>query len=220
MSRSKETARSKRTITSKKSKKAPKAPGAATGVKHAQRRWRPGTVALREIRQFQRSTDLLLQKAPFQRLVREVSGAQKEGLRFQSSAILAAQEATESYVVSLLADTNRACIHSGRVTIQPKDIHLALCLRASARSHVGCPSGTEAPSSACESVRVCGVSSHARLLVFSATHFSPSSLVFSVLHRLSFLFFFFLFIIFSFSRAKSHAACVGRPGASDVVTGC
>ncbi|KAF8282822.1 hypothetical protein TcBrA4_0079970 [Trypanosoma cruzi] len=82
MSRSKETARSKRTITSKKSKKAPKAPGAATGVKHAQRRWRPGTVALREIRQFQRSTDLLLQKAPFQRLVREVSGAQKEGLRF------------------------------------------------------------------------------------------------------------------------------------------
>ncbi|KAF8282840.1 hypothetical protein TcBrA4_0079930 [Trypanosoma cruzi] len=94
MSRSKETARSKRTITSKKSKKAPKAPGAATGVKHAQRRWRPGTVALREIRQFQRSTDLLLQKAPFQRLVREVSGAQKEGLRFQSSAILAAQEAT------------------------------------------------------------------------------------------------------------------------------
>ncbi|KAF8283164.1 hypothetical protein TcBrA4_0079910 [Trypanosoma cruzi] len=89
----------------------------------------PGTVALREIRQFQRSTDLLLQKAPFQRLVREVSGAQKEGLRFQSSAILAAQEATESYVVSLLADTNRACIHSGRVTIQPKDIHLALCLR-------------------------------------------------------------------------------------------
>lgn len=86
-------------------------------------------MALREIRQFQRSTDLLLQKAPFQRLVREVSGAQKEGLRFQSSAILAAQEATESYIVSLLADTNRACIHSGRVTIQPKDIHLALCLR-------------------------------------------------------------------------------------------
>ncbi|RHW74286.1 Core histone H2A/H2B/H3/H4/Histone-like transcription factor (CBF/NF-Y) [Trypanosoma brucei equiperdum] len=129
MSRTKETARTKKTITSKKSKKASKGSDAATGVKTAQRRWRPGTVALREIRQFQRSTDLLLQKAPFQRLVREVSGAQKEGLRFQSSAILAAQEATESYIVSLLADTNRACIHSGRVTIQPKDIHLALCLR-------------------------------------------------------------------------------------------
>ncbi|KAH9586585.1 Histone H2A/H2B/H3 [Trypanosoma melophagium] len=98
MAHTKETARSKKTITSKKSKKAPKAVNAASGVKHAQRRWRPGTVALREIRQFQRSTDLLLQKAPFQRLVREVSGAQKEGLRFQSSAILAAQEATESYV--------------------------------------------------------------------------------------------------------------------------
>ncbi|KAH8613106.1 putative Core histone H2A H2B H3 H4 [Trypanosoma vivax] len=113
MSRTKETARTKKTVTSKKSKKAPKTSDAGSGVKHAQRRWRPGTVALREIRQFQRSTDLLLQKAPFQRLVREVSGAQKEGLRFQSSAILAAQEATESYIVSLLADTNRACIHSG-----------------------------------------------------------------------------------------------------------
>ncbi|KAH9586575.1 Histone H2A/H2B/H3 [Trypanosoma melophagium] len=99
MAHTKETARSKKTITSKKSKKAPKAVNAASGVKHAQRRWRPGTVAL------------------------------QGGLRFQSSAILAAQEATESYVVSLLADTNRACIHSGRVTIQPKDIHLALCLR-------------------------------------------------------------------------------------------
>ncbi|KAH9586577.1 Histone H2A/H2B/H3 [Trypanosoma melophagium] len=105
MAHTKETARSKKTITSKKSKKAPKAVNAASGVKHAQlRAGDPGTVALREIRQFQRSTDLLLQKAPFQRLVREVSGAQKEGLRFQSSAILAAQEATESYVVSLLAD--------------------------------------------------------------------------------------------------------------------
>ncbi|KAF8283054.1 putative histone H3 [Trypanosoma cruzi] len=115
MSRSKETARSKRTITSKKSKKAPKAPGAATGVKHAQRRWRPGhRGAPARSASIQRSTDLLLQKAPFQRLVREVSGAQKEGLRFQSSAILCGAGGDGSYVVSLLADTNRACIHSGR----------------------------------------------------------------------------------------------------------
>ncbi|KAF8282821.1 hypothetical protein TcBrA4_0079980 [Trypanosoma cruzi] len=100
----------------------PQGPGAATGVKHAQRRWRPGTVALREIRQFQRSTDLLLQKAPFQRLVREVSGAQKEGLRFQSSAILAAQEATESYVVSLLADT-KPRVHPQRPRDDPAKGH-------------------------------------------------------------------------------------------------
>ncbi|TPP52587.1 Core histone H2A/H2B/H3/H4 family protein [Leishmania donovani] len=115
-----------RTITSKKSKKAP---SAASGVKKSHRRWRPGTCAIREIRKFQKSTSLLIQCAPFQRLVREVSSAQKEGLRFQSSAIMALQEATEAYVVSLMADTNLACIHAKRVTIQPKDIQLALRLR-------------------------------------------------------------------------------------------
>ncbi|CCW71541.1 unnamed protein product [Phytomonas sp. Hart1] len=126
MSRTKETARAKRSITSKKSKKAPKV---TSGVKHAQRRWRPGTVALREIKSYQKSTDLLIQRAPFQRLVREVSSTQKEGMRFQSSAILAIQEATEAYIVSLLADTNLSCIHAKRVTIQPKDVQLALRLR-------------------------------------------------------------------------------------------
>lgn len=130
MSRTKETARAKRSITSKKSKKAPTS---ASGVKHAQRRWRPGTVALREVRRFQKSTDLLIQRAPFQRLVREISGAQKEGLRFQSSAILAIQEATEAYIVSVLADTNLACIHAKRVTIQPKDVQLAMRLRGERR---------------------------------------------------------------------------------------
>ncbi|KAG5482512.1 hypothetical protein CUR178_05652 [Leishmania enriettii] len=111
MSRTKETARAKRTITSKKSKKAP---SAASGVKKAHRRWRPGTCAIREIRKFQKSTSLLIQCAPFQRLVREVSSSQKEGLRFQSSAIMAIQEATEAYIVSLMADTNLACIHAKR----------------------------------------------------------------------------------------------------------
>ncbi|CBZ33040.1 histone H3, putative, partial [Leishmania donovani] len=108
MSRTKETARAKRTITSKKSKKAS---SGASGVKKSHRRWRPGTCAIREIRKFQKSTSLLIQCAPFQRLVREVSSAQKEGLRFQSSAIMALQEATEAYIVSLMADTNLACIH-------------------------------------------------------------------------------------------------------------
>uniref|UniRef100_A0A0A9XL10 Histone H3 n=1 Tax=Lygus hesperus TaxID=30085 RepID=A0A0A9XL10_LYGHE len=126
MSRTKETARAKRSITSKRSKKAP---AVAAGVRQAHRRWRPGTVALREVRRFQKSTDLLIQRAPFQRLVREVSGAQKEGLRFQSSAILAIQEATEAYVVGVLADTNLACIHAKRVTIQPRDVQLAMRIR-------------------------------------------------------------------------------------------
>lgn len=126
MSRTKETARAKRSITSKRSKKAP---AVAAGVRQAHRRWRPGTVALREVRRFQKSTDLLIQRAPFQRLVREVSGAQKEGLRFQSSAILAIQEATEAYVVGVLVDTNLACIHAKRVTIQPRDVQLAMRIR-------------------------------------------------------------------------------------------
>ncbi|EPY31667.1 histone H3 [Angomonas deanei] len=125
MSRTKETSRAKRSITSKKSKKAPRA---ASGTKRAHR-WRPGTVALREVRKFQRSTDLLIQRAPFQRLVREIASAQKEGLRFQSSAILALQESTEAYVVSLLADANLASLNSKRVTLMPRDLQLALRLR-------------------------------------------------------------------------------------------
>ena len=131
MARVKETARAKKGLGSKKSK-APKAAGATTGVKRAHR-WRPGTVALREIRKFQRSTELLVQRAPFQRLVRELASSQKEGLRFQSSAVQAIQEATESYVISLLADTNLCAIHTRRVTIQTKDVQLALRLRGERR---------------------------------------------------------------------------------------
>ena len=129
MARTKEAAR--KSLGSKKTaKRAKKAStGAAkTGVKRAHR-FRPGTVALREIRRYQKGTELLLRKAPFQRLVREVASSLKEGLRFQSSAVAAIQEATESYVVSLLADTNLCAIHTRRVTIMPRDVHLARRLR-------------------------------------------------------------------------------------------
>eukprot|EP00388_Colpodella_angusta_P046837 GDKK01070766.1.p2 GENE.GDKK01070766.1~~GDKK01070766.1.p2 ORF type:complete len:109 (-),score=26.67 GDKK01070766.1:161-487(-) len=98
------------------------------GAKRAHR-WRPGTVALREIRKYQKGTELLIRKAPFQRLVRELATSQKEGLRFQSSAVLAIQEATESYMISLLADTNLLAIHAQRVTIFPRDVKLARRLR-------------------------------------------------------------------------------------------
>jgi histone H3 len=64
-------------------------------------RYRPGTVALREIRRYQKSTDLLIRKLPFQRLVREIAQDFKNDLRFQGSAILALQEAAESYLVGL-----------------------------------------------------------------------------------------------------------------------
>jgi histone H3 len=92
-------------------------------------RYRPGTVALREIRRYQKSTDLLIRKLPFQRLVREIAQDFKNDLRFQGTAILALQEASESYLVSLFEDTNLCAIHAKRVTIMPKDIQLARRIR-------------------------------------------------------------------------------------------
>merc|ERR1712072_1534557 len=97
---------------------------AAGGVKKPHR-FRPGTVALREIRRFQKSTELLIRKLPFQRLVREIAGEFKNDLRFQSSAVLALQEAAEAYMVGLFEDTNLCAIHAKRVTIMPKDMQLA-----------------------------------------------------------------------------------------------
>tara|TARA_R110002050_G_scaffold107126_1_gene217464 strand:- start:1191 stop:1598 length:408 start_codon:yes stop_codon:yes gene_type:complete len=93
------------------------------------RRYRPGTVALREIRKYQKSTDLLIRKLPFQRLVREIAQDYKEELRFQSSAILALQEASEAYLTGLFEDTNLCAIHAQRVTIMPKDMQLARRIR-------------------------------------------------------------------------------------------
>ena len=101
----------------------------ATGGVKKPHRFRPGTVALREIRRYQKSTELLVRKLPFQRLVREIAQEYKTDLRFQATAILALQEATEAYVVSLFEDTNLAAIHAKRVTIMPKDMQLAKRLR-------------------------------------------------------------------------------------------
>lgn len=81
-------------------------------------RYKPGTVALREIRRYQKSSNLLIRKLPFQRLVREIAQDFKHDLRFQSSAISALQESAESYLVSLFEDTNLCAIHAKRVTIQ------------------------------------------------------------------------------------------------------
>ena len=78
---------------------------------------------------YQKSTELLLRKLPFQRLVREIAQDFKTDLRFQSSAVLALQEAAEAYLVGLFEDTNLAAIHAKRVTIMPKDIQLARRIR-------------------------------------------------------------------------------------------
>ncbi|KAM3347229.1 hypothetical protein ACQJBY_021288 [Aegilops geniculata] len=98
------------------------------GVKKP-RRYRPGTVALREIRKYQKGTELLIKKLPFQRLVMEIAQVFKIDLRFQSHAVLALQEAAEAYLVGLFEDTNLCAVHAKRVTIMSKDVHLARRIR-------------------------------------------------------------------------------------------
>jgi histone H3 len=97
------------------------------GVKKPHR-YKPGTVALRQIRRYQKSTELLIRKMPFQRLVREVAQDFKENLRFQSTAISALQEAAEAYLVSLFEDTNHCAIHARRVTI--RKLYFTLCFHS------------------------------------------------------------------------------------------
>lgn len=94
-----------------------------------------GTVALREIRKYQKSTELLIRKAPFQRVIRELAENRAppstfpNGIRFQMIAIQALQEAAEDYMVHLLKDSNLCAFHANRVTLQTKDIKLALRIR-------------------------------------------------------------------------------------------
>ena len=115
--------------------KAPRAHIAAMAAKHKvapvaggikkSHRWRPGTVALREIRKYQKSTDLLMRKLPFARLVREIAQDYKSDLRFSKDAIGSLQEAAEKHLIELFGGSNLAAIHAKRVTIMPKDMTLA-----------------------------------------------------------------------------------------------
>uniref|UniRef100_A0A7S3JND5 Core Histone H2A/H2B/H3 domain-containing protein n=1 Tax=Aureoumbra lagunensis TaxID=44058 RepID=A0A7S3JND5_9STRA len=118
-----------------RSKQAPK-PAArrksvSTPKKH---RLRPGMRALKEIRKYQRSTDLLLRKLPFARLVREIqqSFVQRD-LRWQAEAIIALQEAAEAHLVALFQDANLCAIHAKRVTLMVRDLQLARRIRGQAR---------------------------------------------------------------------------------------
>ena len=134
MARTKQTARKNTSSAGKAprkqiaSKAARKTAPSMGGIKKPHR-YRPGTVALREIKRYQKSTELLIRKLPFQRVVREVAQEYKSDLRFQSNAVLALQEACESYIVGLFEDTNLCAIHAKRVTIMPKDIQLARRIR-------------------------------------------------------------------------------------------
>lgn len=122
------------------------------------RRYRPGEKALKEIRFYQKNTDLLLRKLPFARLVREVQTyfSRKE-FRWQAEAMMALQEAAgniyltsysrfhssrliriniytiESHLVGVFEDANLCTIHAKRVTVMPKDIQLARRIRGPLR---------------------------------------------------------------------------------------
>ena len=100
-----------------------------TGGVKKPHRYRPGTVALREIRRYQKSTELLIRKLPFERLVRAIAQSFQPDVRFQSSAVVALQEAAEAHLVGLLEDSNLAAVHANRVTILPKDLTLARRIR-------------------------------------------------------------------------------------------
>lgn len=109
-----------------------------TNSMEPKKRYRPGQVALREIRRYQKSTELLIPKLPFQRLVREITMNMHPidfSLRFQAQALSALQEAAEAYAIGLFEDTNLCAIHARRVTIMPRDIRLAARLRGESFWH-------------------------------------------------------------------------------------
>jgi histone H3 len=92
--------------------------------------WHPGMVALREIQKFQKNTDLLIRKAPFQHLVCKIAlKFGKSDLRMQSTAVLALQEATEYFMVDVFSNTNLCTMHGKRITIMKKDMVLAYCIQ-------------------------------------------------------------------------------------------
>ncbi len=90
-------------------------------------RWRPGTVALREIQKFQKNTDLLIRKAPFQCLVRKIlqANSKNSDMQMQSTALLALQEAMEYFMVDVFSNTNLCAMHGNQVTNKSKDLALA-----------------------------------------------------------------------------------------------
>ena len=106
-------------------KGARKAARKAVPVQKKPHRYRPGTVALREIRRYQKSTELLLRGAPFLRLVREIAQDFKSDLRFSADAFEVLQVACEAFVVSRFENANLCAIHAKRVTVMVKDMQLA-----------------------------------------------------------------------------------------------
>ncbi|KAH8587246.1 histone-fold-containing protein [Bisporella sp. PMI_857] len=130
-------ARTKQTATKSARKPSAKTPAktsaktSAKAVPKRKYRMKPGTKALREIKRYQKSTELLIPKAPFTRLVKEImyDVTSRHAFRIQLSALQCLQEAAESALVTEFELTNLAAIHAKRVTIQVKDMHLVQRMR-------------------------------------------------------------------------------------------
>ncbi|KAK8383925.1 hypothetical protein O3P69_015988 [Scylla paramamosain] len=105
----------------KKSSKGPNKSGNTPARRH---RFRPGTVALKEIRHYQRTWNTLIPKLSFSRLVREILGEYRSDLRIQSLALQALQESAEVFLTGLLERANLCSIHARRITITPPDMKL------------------------------------------------------------------------------------------------
>lgn len=115
-------------VSASKRWKAGKTPAAKLGGVKRPHRFRPGTVALREIRRYQRSTDMLLAHAPFRRMIDDIVASFSDGARTQRMTALATsvlREVSQAYVVSLLEKSMRLALHARRVTLLPQDIELA-----------------------------------------------------------------------------------------------
>jgi len=104
----------------------------ASQVERKKMRFKPGTVALREIKKYQKSTDMLIPRAPFQRLVRDICRGIDNELRFQANALVALQEASEAYLVGVLEDAGTCALHAKRVTVMKADMQLARRMRGDA----------------------------------------------------------------------------------------
>ncbi|KAM0688496.1 histone H3.3 [Conglomerata obtusa] len=133
MARTKQTARKstggkapRKQLTTKAARKTATVPS-QTGVKRP--RFKTGTVALREVRRYQKSTELLMRKLPFQRFVRNITQQYKADLRFQGAALAALHEAVEAHLVSVFEDAHACATHANRVTVMLKDINLVSRLR-------------------------------------------------------------------------------------------
>ena len=131
MPKTKVAAKAKTAAKKSASKAIKKSAPAAGGMKGDKKRkgFKPGTVTLREIKRYQKTTDMLLPRAPFQRLVRSIVTDMDHELRFQSQALQALQEASEAYIVGVFEDTNLCAIHAKRMTVFKKDMDLARRIR-------------------------------------------------------------------------------------------